>query len=352
MLELSNQGPWSAGLYPGFQLNQEFQWTCVIKASFEFDKAGKLTPLPEQLPIEETDQHYGKPLQTSLKIANEIAPFKVGSEIYLYGTATPPQTSQKVMEVKLGMKTLDGNSWQKVLRIFGQRTWKGMRFSPRATEPENIGAPVPLIYEHAYGGIDSDTGLEFDANRAGRGFFPDPTKFSDTELPQIEIGPKFIKSPKDQPLPAGYGPLPVFWSPRKDDTGTLDEVSAKAGLCPFGDDLKPSFYNVAPLDQRFNTVLKGGEIITLTGFLPELLPAKPLKLTLPELHHETWKVTGQKQQMINPICDTLVIDTDHRTMSMIWRAGIPWSRAEPRKGWIILADDKNHDAKQNLEKVS
>ncbi len=352
MLELSNQGPWSAGLYPGFQLNQEFQWTCVIKASFEFDQAGKLTPMPDQLPIEETDQHYGKSLETSLKIANEIAPIKMGSEIYLHGTATPPQTSQKVMEVKLGMKTPDGNGWQKILRIFGQRTWKGMRFAPRASEPENIGRPVPLTYENAYGGIDRETGIEFEANRAGQGFFSDPTKFSDTELPQIEIGPKFIKSPRDQPLPAGYGPLPVFWSPRKNDAGTLDEASARAGLCPFGDDLKPSFYNVAPLDQRFNTNLKGGEIITLTGFLPEIPPAKPLELILPELHHDTWKVTGQNQQKINTKCDTLVIDTDRQIISMIWRAGIPWSRAEPRKGWVILAEDQNYDTKQSLEKAS
>lgn len=352
MLELSNQGSWSAGLYPGFQLNQEFQWTCVIKASFEFDKEGNLTPLHEQPPIEEIDQHYGKPLETSLKTANETAPFKTGSELYLYGAATPHQENQKVMEVKLGMTFPDGSSWQKVLRIFGRRTWKGMRFTPRVSEPENIGTPVPLKYELAYGGIDNDTGQEYEANRAGRGFFSDPTKFSDSELPQIEVGPKFIKSPKDQPSPAGFGPLPVFWSPRKDDAGTLDEASAKAGLCPFGDDLKPSFYNVAPRDQRFETELKGGEIITLTGFMPELPPAKPLKLILPELDHELWKVVGKKQEKIVPVYDTVVIDVDSRTISMIWRAAIPWSRTESRKSWIILAKDKNYDSEARIKKAS
>ncbi len=352
MLELSNQGPWSAGLYPGFQLNQEFQWTLVIKASFEFDKEGKLTPLQEQLPIEETDQHYGKPLETSLKTANEIAPFKTGSEIYLYGTAVPYQESQKVMEVKLGMIFPDGNTWQKVLRIFGRRAWKGMRFTPRVTEPENIESPVPLRYERAYGGIDTDTGLEYEANRAGQGFFSDPTKFHDSDLPQLEIGPKFIKSPKDQPLPAGFGPLPVFWSPRKDDAGTLDEESAKLGLCPFSDDLKPSFYNAAPADQRFDAELKGGEIITLTGLVPELPPAKPLKLNLPKLNHELWKVIGKKQEKIEPVCDSVVIDANHKTLSMIWRAAIPWSRAESRKSWIILAREKNYDSEARIKKAS
>ena len=220
MLEFANQTIWAGGLYPGWDSRQQFQLTAVFKASYEFDESGQLLPLSEPAPLVAADEHGGEPLNSSLTAALETAPFKKGSEFYLYGTAYPERENLLAMEVGVGILFTNGQEWKKVLRVFGERRWQKTMLNHQHAQRPGFVTPTPLCYEYAFGGRNPhDEEDEYLANPVGIGYNSDQRKLACDVLPRIEMGPNFMVTPMQKPTPAGFGPLPVWWEPRSSEIG-------------------------------------------------------------------------------------------------------------------------------------
>jgi hypothetical protein len=338
VLELANQSNWVAGLYPGWDTAQQYQLTAVFKAGFAFDEQGQLTALPPDYAIIEADEHDVNPLTTSLVQANEIAPSKQGGEIYLYGSATPERDNLIAMEVGMGMLFSDGRDWKKILRVFGKRKWKKTKVNYILGEPGFV-EPIPLQYEYAFGGANPNKDDDaYAANPIGLGYNSDARKLLCDELPRIEVGPSFMTSPMQKPVPAGFGPLPVFWEPRRSEIGEPVTDPFAQGGCPYDRTAQKSLHNVAPRDQRFAKPFNGGEVLYLRALVPGVSHKKNIQITLPTLQPQLYTIIDNKAELLSPLCDTVVVNTDAQTLFMIYRAGIPWRMTDRRKGWVVLKD--------------
>jgi hypothetical protein len=325
MIQLDNQTPWSAGLYPGWSRAGARQFTLVVKAGFAFDGQGRLAPL-SQPAIEEADRYYGEPGKSSLAAACETVPFKQGSEVLLTGMAHPPTTGRTVCEVAIDLRRDDQQVWSKTLRVFGRRRWQSKLLMLVPGTPD-MSESVPLRYENAYGGCDpTDPEKVFPTNPVGKGFADKGQRLKDVELPQVEIGPKFISAPGMQPQPAGFGPLSPLWEPRLSAFAKLDENAALNGGCPWGERAPGDLFNAAPLDQRFAAPFVGDELVTLRGLIPEAPQGVPIHL--PRVQPDLF--------LKNAGCDTLVGDGDHQRLFLLFRAALPWNARQTQTGWVLV----------------
>ena len=349
MHKLSNESPWQATLATGFSHKREQLAMVVIKAGYAIDiETGALTPLKKKPVIEVADQHEGEPLKSALMAAGECSPPKVGCEFYILGaTLTPPSGDTPAAEARVAITFSDGRQdgkgkqFSKSIRAVGKRLWQGTWVLPGISKPEPL-KPLSLGYENAYGGSDAEAGPKekhptYLANYAGKGYLADAKRCSGMELPQLEV-PPFIKSPSDKPQPAGFGPLPVFWNPRRDEFGTVDVEAAKRGACPYGADAKATMHNAAPEDQRFPNAWQGGEILTLTNILTGLAYGKALNITLPSITPQLIIADKGQTKTLTSVCDTFWIDAKKNQLFLIYRAAYPTRLAYPDKGWIVVRE--------------
>lgn len=342
---INHHSHYKAGLYTG-KIGPKTQLTCVIKRAWRFDSEGNLqihSPVPA---IIEADQFSGEINRSSLVAAREIMPHKEKSEIIVYGSAQRPPDFQTLSQVGLSIEwksaieiphyknnaRTEGPSikqdsfnqttkkWHKSLFIFGERQWRTTLLGHLLSRPKPITAAIPLIYELAYGGYDPKHAENYYAsNPAGLGFSTQ-RRVHHLPAPQIEISP-LINNLTDRPIAAGYGPLPIAWQLAENESNTAIPVEIN---------------QVAPHDQRFDFLFGHGEIIKLKGMVAGIANSKTVTLKLscqqPKLSLHLDEIT----QMVQPHCDTVVIDTEAMMLQQIWRAGIPWDSNDQRQGVVIL----------------
>jgi hypothetical protein len=336
MFQLDNRTDWSAGLYPGWGRNRQRQQTLVFKVAYTFDAAGELSPLPQPT-IEETDRYRGDPETSSLIAANEIAPFKQGGELLLYGSAQPARSGGSVLQVKVSLRQRNNEFWSKELRVFGPRSWKRRLFTALPSAPAPIEGSVELVFENAYGGTDPRNPEEsFPANPAGVGFSLRGFSTKGLSLPQIEYGPSFITSPASRVTPAGFGPLAPHWEPRCQESADIDTESLAFGGCPWSKEPSETLYNSAPLDQRFDQPFSGEMSLQLKGLIADT--SQDILIHLPVVKPFVSFEGRPEIEIAPPQCDTLVIDTDQQQIHLVWRTALPMDLENPARGWIVLRD--------------
>ena len=288
------------------------------------------------------EKHQAEPLKSSLIEAGECSPPKVGGEFYIIGaTLTPPIGDTTAAEAIATITLNEGKKFSKTLRAVGKRTWGGNWAMPTISEPAPL-KPIALTYENAYGGADKAASPTEPqptclANYAGLGYLTDAKRCTGVALPQLETAP-FIKSPTDRPNPAGFAPMPAFWSPRREELGTVDVEAAKRGACPYSADTQASLHNTAPLDQRFAKPWQGGEVLTLSNILSGLQYGKTCSITLPRITPQLSVTDKGKTRQLNSVCDTFWIDASKNQLYLIYRAAYPTTLAYPDSGLITVSD--------------
>ena len=343
MHDLSNESPWAATLSTGFNHKREQLAMVVIKSTYAINtQTGELTPLKKNPDIEASDQHEGDPLKSALIAASECSPPKVGGEFYILGaTLTPPSGDTTAAEASVALTLGNGKKFNKTIRVVGKRLWAGSWVMPGISQPEPL-TPTSLGYENAYGGTDpaaspTEKQPTHLANYAGKGYLADAKRCTGVELPQLETAP-YIKSPSDRPSPAGFGPIPVFWSPRRAEQGTADLAAAKRGGCPYGIDTQATLHNSAPQDQRFPNPWQGGEDLTLINILSGLQYGKSLNIKLPRIAPHLTLTENNTNKLLNPVCDTFWIDAQNNQLHLIYRAAFPLRLTQAEAGWLSLRD--------------
>jgi hypothetical protein len=258
--------------------------------------------------------------------ADLVADEKPGTDVGLVGTAYPPPA-------RAGAKGrayawLSVGSLRKVVVVNGPRVYtKGWR-GVVPSEPAPLVDPVPLRFEHAYGGTDPTTGAIEPSNPIGIGFASDPMQLVGKPAPPLE--PASIEEGGAPSLPAHatFAPIPAHWEPRRSRIGTHDTAWAKSRAPVRPRDFDPMHHAWSVPGLHSATPLLGDEQVEVGGVLPEGL----WRFRLPRYAVQFGSKIDGKTTAYETHLDGLLIDTETRVVELTWRAAIvlprKWERLE------------------------
>lgn len=299
-------------------------WMVVVKATYDILPDG-LTRLAEnQEPASLLGKHSGEPGKSSLVYDSDFFGVKPNTDVLVNGTAYAPVGKQRVARVDVQFEV---GSIKKRLAVFGNRVWeKSFVGGPSISSPQ-LFESMPIRYEHAFGGWDrtaddpSDHRLEA-RNPVGTGFATKAGHCVGSRVPNVEYPNQLIGSWKDQPQPAGFGPIECHWSPRRELAGTYDEKWQKERFPLWAQDFNTRYYNCAPADQQATGYLRGGEAVELIN----LTPSGRLLFQLPRVYPFFETHFGRKRVEHRAQLCTVTIEPDHLRVIMAWQTSLVCNR--------------------------
>jgi uncharacterized protein YjbI with pentapeptide repeats len=194
--------------------------------------------------------------------------------------------------------------WSKTLHVVGRRKWTGDERDAVMTKPVPF-AKIPVDYAHAFGGAG------YAANPVGTGV-------GNRELPSIEHARKTIRARKDDPGPAGFGPINPAWAPRAGKVGKKYDARWKRDRFPYyADDFDWTYFNAAPADQQLEGYLRGDEKVAFEN----LHPAEPrFEVRLPGQRMRAFvKDARGRFREVRMNLDTLFADLEGEKLFLTWR---------------------------------
>jgi hypothetical protein len=290
----------------------------IVKCTYSF-ALDKLQPALEQAPVTLVDQFYGEPGSSSIAFPSDLVPWKAGGDLLLRGTVLGKRGRETETQVSLKVGSLE-----QTLCIFGQRYWRSVFGFYRPSDPEPF-EPIPLKYEHAFGGFDTSNPEprfhERDRrNPVGCGFYAKKTKIylDDISLPNIEDPRCLIKGCNDRPQPAGFGAICLDWEPRIRYGGTYDEAW-ETSRCPMlPEDFNDRYYNCSHPRCFSETFFKGDEAIQIVNVGPK----DKIAFTLPADRFNVSVMIRDAAVQCMLACDTVFIDCDENRVMTVWRGSV------------------------------
>ena len=299
--------------------------TIIVKGTCDFCNGDPAPVAAEQIPILFGDEFYNED-GGSIKFESDIAPFKPRADIVLLGRAYAPPGRETVQAVDVLLRV---GQIRKILRIIGDRSWIGSTLlsSERRSEPEPF-AVMDIVYERAFGGIDTESGEFCKENLLGKGFIGKGTKKlpEGTPLPNIEDPRDLIDSWGDHPRPVGFGFYSRAWMPRAGYVGTYNEKWRKEHSPDPPEDFRFDYYNAAHPDLQVEGYLRGDEEIELVNLMPDgrirfQLPGISLNCTVTKTFEFTEIASSQSPvtEEIRLNLDTLCLIPDEKRFYLVWR---------------------------------
>lgn len=300
-MSVDNLSPWPYAAFPSYDRDGRDVLVVVVGATFEIPKAPgqPLCPSAVQHPVPLEDRYAAEPGTSGLIQIAQTAYTRPGADIYVRGTirSRAPTTA---LEVLLQIADLHLATW-----VVGDRHWTRTLTGWRATEPELFDA-MPLAWERCHGGPLEPRNLV--------GCHPPTDLAEGYALPNFEAFGASTQSPDDRREPIGFGPIPPQWQPRLGHAGTYDELWQHERAPYWPEDLDPRFFHAAPARLR-REYLRGGEPVTLAGFLP----GAPRRFELPRLRLQLkWCSRGITRRELLRV-DGLEFDLDHECFTLYAR---------------------------------
>ncbi|MGF1742457.1 DUF2169 domain-containing protein [Vibrio profundum] len=226
----------------------------------------------------------------------------------------------------------------KTLDIVGPRYWQKNGLGLRLTEAETF-SQMPIRWHYA------SRGQGIDANPSGIAM---PSNHAEGQLhagiyyPADEIlDARAFESPK----PAGFMPLDVNQPRRVQCLGSYDEHWRQTQWPNFPSDFDPTFFNVAPEDQRLSKAIMGGEAYVLVNLHPE---KQTIQGHIPHFQPRAFLRTehqGQRQvQEVVLSCDTIWMLPDTNIGIVIFHGSAPISDEEGLDIQEVLLADEKHNS--------
>lgn len=310
--------------HTGFQLQSIFSFdehaapclTQVVKATLQIPEC-QIVEKERQLPVQLAGIFNGKPDCSSYRYEPEVAGIKLTTDVVLIGHAHATHRNQTQIDVVFQVGNL-----QKRARVFGDRQWvRRMGMLVTMTDPLPIEAPIPLIYERAFGGWDSTppnpfTGRFEPRNPVGVGY--KRAEYQDgLPLPNLEDPNHLLKNYGDTPPPAGFGFISPSWLPRARYAGTYGDKWQKERAPLLPDDFDPRFHNSASPGLISDKYLQGDEPVTIEnatsgGRLQFQLPG----IRPPVIHVQ---LRGGIRSRLETNLDTVIVNSDDMLLIMLWR---------------------------------
>jgi hypothetical protein len=288
----------------------------IVKATFDVSPRGDVTLGGTQAPVDFRGTLYGEPAKSSPRFEPEIAFIKLATDCVLLGhaVATHPTTQ---MDVGVHIGTV-----AKVARVTGNRWWLDGAVGLTMSSPEPFRL-MPLVYERAFGGWDrspeKEDEHEFEPrNPVGVGFVGKRgLPLTGSPLPNIEDPSQMLTSPTGRVRPAGFGFVGVEWHPRVKFAGTYDDAWTKHRAPLLPKDFDRRFFNAASEGLIAPGYLRGDEWVQAFGVTPE----GKWEFRLPGIEPPTVTIAVRLGTDI-PLrtdLDTVIVDADARTVTLIWR---------------------------------
>jgi hypothetical protein len=245
MWQIDNRTPFAAERGWVRDRNGAEIWLVAVKATFDVRPDGTTDVSKAQPPVLRLPEHFGEPGKSSIKYDADLVLTKKTTDVIVVGHAHGPG-GNAVTQLDVGFKV---GPVQKLLRVFGDRRWKGIGMS--APEPFT---KMPLVYERAFGGADkASSNPEKDwewRNPVGTGFAVSGSNATGLSLPNFEDPNKLISSWSDRPSPAGFGAVASHWQPRVGFAGTYDDHWMKTRQPLLAEDLDDRYFQSAPSTSR------------------------------------------------------------------------------------------------------
>jgi hypothetical protein len=284
---------------------------CVVTYTFAVSASGAAELVRGTGP-RLVDEHAGPdPATSSVRRPSDVFVEKPGTDVILLGHAHAPRGARSV-DVALRVGPID-----KAVRVHGPRVF--VEATGGAVEPgpaRAIEAPVPLVWERAWGGLDrSDPARPVGdpRNTLGRGVARDRRALVGTPAPDIEA----VAGPRAAPV--GFAPLCRHWQPRLGFAGTYDAdwQATRMPVAPV--DYDPRFEVTVPRDQWSPTPLRGDEPVEVLG----ATGAGAWRFALPRLAPGFASFVDGRRSDHPTHLDTWIIDADEGRVELGFRAAIP-----------------------------
>jgi hypothetical protein len=291
-------------------------WLVVVKATFDLVENGDLKLADEQPPPLAAPEYTGKPGTSSLLYEADLCAPKPTTDVLVHGIAY----AHRGAAARAVGVTLKVDSLHKQLVVYGPRrhvrTSEGLALS--TSEPFT---EFPLSYEWAYGGVDASDPdparhAQFGQNPVGKGFAQRWPTLVDTPAWRIE----YINQNPAQVGPGGFGPIASHWSPRIELAGSYDEAWNKQRKPLLPADYSEHFVQCAPLDQRTEKHLRGGEQVELTGLSPG---SGFIRFTLPKIFLAFTSFIRNKGIEHRSRLATVLIEPELKRVQLVWQTSLP-----------------------------
>ena len=276
--------------------------TIVVKATFA------LTPdqdasLVEPTPLEREDRYQEQDRSHSLRRGNDLAPYLPGAGVVLIGHAYAPSGSPVTgLSARLAIYR-EAPILDKTVHVYGDASPGGGAPSPFLK--------MPLVYERAYGGPSVPSN-------------PVGVDLAGTHRPNLV-------HPTNPHRPACFGPIASHWPARRRLFSGLEARLRGDEILELPAELDFRAFNAAPVDQQL-PALSGGEWIVLDNMRAG---AARVKTRLPSARAQArWHLAApdggraSAEQELELVADTLAIDTDLQTASLVWRGSFALDRPE------------------------
>jgi len=317
-VRLENQTDASAKLFSApFDGMEEVPAFVVAKKTFDLSPAGALTPSREPLPV--SPEPIATPFGT---FHGEIFPRKDRADFVVLGTARlAVARDQAVLTARLGRFTSS-------LRLVGDRVWAARgRGEPVPTSPQRF-TEMPLSYQRAFGGksVGSMGEVAWPNNPDGLGFYQTADEAAGKPLPNIEwAGAATIRSWKERPDPAGWGPYPMFWGLRATAAVRLDQQKNVTGIS------RKAFNHAHPA--MVVETITGGERVDIDGVRP-----RPISFDVPRLDLTLEWTCGAERGSARLEADGLFVWLDQEKVVVTYRARFRYPfRREQRRAATLVA---------------
>ncbi len=230
----------------------------------------------------------------------DFADWKPRAEVMLRGSCHTP-FGKPMTECPVRFEV---GRWSKILRVVGRRFWSDDLPSAAMSEPAPF-TTMPLGYDHAFGGPG------YAQNPVGKGQ-------AGRELPNVEHAGKVIRGRRDDPGPAGFGPVNPAWPDRAAKIGKEYGPRWKKERAPYyAEDFDWAYFNAAPPDQQLDGYLRGDEPILFQNMHPA---AQLLEARLPGIRIRAFvKDDKQRFREVGMSLDTLFADLEEERLYLTWR---------------------------------
>lgn len=299
----------------------------IVKATFNIGQ--QITLANKQLEPLEADVYWTEPGESSLKYASDMHIGKAATDIIMLGHAIAPEQKEvNQLDVNLSVGAVN-----KTVRVFGDRQWIDGRITPPAPFKS-----MPMVYEKAFGGTHIVEGKIDSAetrNPVGQGFIGS-RKQGETDgvmLPNIEDPALLITAQSDNPAPVCFGYCAPNWHPRVSFAGTYDDEWRKKRTPFLPLDFNKRFFNMAHPDLVYPGFLQGGEPVQITN----MSPAGVIQFDVPRVSIATQISVSGKIEQPQFDLESLILEPNQMTASMVWRAALPCDKKLFKLGEVKIA---------------
>jgi hypothetical protein len=297
-LKILNQTNYHIAWIAGKKDHPADSLTLCVKATFQLVPDAAAVAAETQMLM--GDIYIDDDINRGLTYDSDFAYFKENADLLLKGTCYTPE-AKPVAKCSVCFSVA---GTQKTLKVYGTRYASPGLLGNSASSPEPF-TSMPLSYENTYGGIG------YQKNPIGKG--------RDKDENGLTWWPNVVDPNLGDKEPAGFGPINRISSQRTSKLGNYGGDYMEKRWPWFAEDFDWAYFNAATEDMQYSGYLTGDETLFMENLHPSIseyrsqLPGITPRCFLQE--HEG----GEDFREVEMNLDTLYVDMDSETVSLVWR---------------------------------